>query len=182
MRERQNRSGDVSEAIGSGFPVSTDRTPAMPDASCPAQDFCIDSAERANWLVRRIVEARAYRERVRIWAEKEVRRASREERDLLHRFGPQLQGWVTSQIAQSKGRRKSINLPAGTAGFRKIGARLLVDDPAAALDWASQNCPKAVVTRQLLSKSILKDHILATGEVPDVGISLEPVRESFFVR
>jgi hypothetical protein len=166
----------------SGLVISTDPIPVSSGTRGPAQEFCIDSADRANWLVRRIVAARAYRERVRVWAEAEERRAILEERELLHRFGPQLQRWIISEIAKSNGRRKSVSLPAGTAGFRQIGTRLLIDDATAALDWARINCPQAVVTRQILSKSTLKEHMFATGEVPDVGISLEPSRESFFVR
>jgi hypothetical protein len=39
----------------------------------------IDSAHAANWLVRKVLERRRYRERVQVWADGEIRRAEREE-------------------------------------------------------------------------------------------------------
>ena len=81
------------------------------------QVFCIDSAERANWLVRRVIEARAYGDRVRTWAAKEQKRAERDEAQLMYMFGRQLQDWVVQDLATHRGRRKSVSLPAGTVGF-----------------------------------------------------------------
>ena len=40
----------------------------------------VHDAESAAWVVRRVVEARQYAQRVRVWAEVEQRRAEAEER------------------------------------------------------------------------------------------------------
>src|SRR5688572_26051871 len=83
--------------------------------------FVIDSAERANWLLRKIVECRAYGQRAREFAEREQRRAAREEKRLLWRFGRQLEAWAAGEIAKSGGRLKSVALPAGTLSYRRLG-------------------------------------------------------------
>ena len=55
--------------------------PDVPDA------FAVDDASSANWLVRKVVESRNYAEHVKEWAALELRRAEREERFFLERFG-----------------------------------------------------------------------------------------------
>src|SRR5688500_12514301 len=59
--------------------------------------FVIDDAEKASWAVRKIVEARAYGERVQQWCERELRRAEREEEWLLRRFGAELEAWAKAE-------------------------------------------------------------------------------------
>jgi hypothetical protein len=56
--------------------------------------FAVRDEASANWVVRRVVEARTYAERVKAWAEREQRRARREERFFLHRFGAELDRWL----------------------------------------------------------------------------------------
>src|SRR4051794_429772 len=88
--------------------------------------FEIDSAERANWLVRRLVECRAYSERARAFAERERRRAEREERLLMARFAHQLERWLVQQLGRQCGRGKSVELPAGVVGLRRVKPKLVI--------------------------------------------------------
>jgi hypothetical protein len=144
--------------------------------------FEINSAERANWLVRKIIDARCYAKKVTEWAEQEHRRAASEERALLHLFGRQLESWAVQEIALKGGRRKSVCLPAGTVGFRETGAKLVIDDEAIVIEWAKQHAPEAVITSVRLSKSTLDALLHSTGVVPEVGAHVEPARNRFFVR
>ena len=73
---------------------------AAPDDAAPDDGFVVRDASSANWVVRKIVEARAYAQRVKAWAELEQRRAQREEDVLLRRFGVELEAWARQQIAQ----------------------------------------------------------------------------------
>src|SRR5687768_10409667 len=82
-----------------------------------AEGFSVNSDSTANWLVRKIAECRAYRERIERWAAMEIKRAEREEAFFMTRFGRQLETWARRQIAKQRG-RKSVKLPAGTVGFR----------------------------------------------------------------
>src|SRR4051812_37830723 len=89
--------------------------------------FAIDCENHANWLVRRIVAAREYSQRVKAWAEQEQNRAAREEQTLMFLFGRQIESWARDEIKKLH-KRKSLNLPAGAVGFRAVSACLQVDN------------------------------------------------------
>lgn len=148
--------------------------------SVPKQ-FAIIDDRSANWLVKRIVAARDYADRVKQWAEQEQRRAAREEQTLLYLFGRQAEEWAREEIAKTKSKRKSLNLPAGPIGFRRCPARLVVDDEATVLEWARTSCPAAVQTVERLSKSALNTHFGNNGELPPDGARVDPAQEKFFV-
>jgi phage host-nuclease inhibitor protein Gam len=143
--------------------------------------FAIEDEKSANWLIKRIVSARQYAARVKEWAEQELRRADREEKTLMHLFGRQIEGWAREEIDKLKGKRKSINLPAGAVGFRTVKPCLQVDDEAFVIRWASENLPAAVVTVQKLSRSALKDHFAETGDMPPEGVHVDPGGDRFFI-
>jgi len=144
--------------------------------------FCIEDESTANWLVRRVQSARQYSVRVREWADQEVRRAEREETTLMFLFGRQIEMWAKSEIEKLKGKRKSINLPAGAVGFRSVGPRLVVDDEGLVLKWAKHHLPSAVVVTERLSKSVINEHVEKVGEIPDEGVHVEPAAEKFYIR
>lgn len=144
--------------------------------------FAIDCEEHANWLVKKVVAARTYAARVKQWAEREQRRAAREEQTLMFLFGRQLETWTRSEISKLRGRRKSINLPAGMVGIRVVGPSLKVDDEDRVIAWAMTYCPAVVITLPKLSRIALKDHFEATGELPEAGAHIEPESERFYLR
>ena len=144
--------------------------------------FCIDNPERANWLVRRVLEARAYGDRVRTWAEQEQNRADRDEARMMYLFGRQLQDWATQELAGQHGQRKSINLPAGIIGFRQTVMQLRIDNQPAVMEWARERLPEAIIIKESLSKAAINEHFAATGEIPDAGITVEPAQEKFYIR
>lgn len=154
--------------------------------------FRVDDDMSANWVVRRITEARAYARRVEAWAATEIRRAEADERYFLARFGGQLEQWLRQAIAREGSRRKSVPLPAGTVGLRKAQDRLEVIDSSQVMAWARQHLPGAIrVTvnaagddavavqrwcqqhlptasvEERVSKSDLNEHVQRTGELPE---------------
>lgn len=149
--------------------------------SVPKQFEIVDE-KSANWLIRRIMNSRSYATRVKEWAEGELRRAAREEHTLLFLFGRQIENWTKEEIAKMKGKRKSLNLPAGCVGFRAQPTRVVVDDESLVLNWAKKSLPSAVVVVEKLSKSVLNEHCEKTGELPEDGIHVEPAAEKFFIR
>jgi len=146
------------------------------------EGFHVHDDSSANWVIRKIQEARAYSCRVAEWSEKEQVRAKREEDFFLFRYGQQLMDYARKKIDELGGRRKSIALPAGTLGFRKEHAKIIIDDEAAVLAWAKAHKPDLVTIIERLSKSGLNEHIDATGEIPEAGLHIEPEKEKFFVR
>jgi hypothetical protein len=175
-------------------PESDTERPSLPEAapgdaevdlevlkSVPKQ-FAIVDENTANWLVRKIVAARGYAASVKEWAEREQRRAAREEQTLTFLFGRQIECWAQGAVGKLNGRRKSIALPAGCVGFRKIAAKLVIDDEPTVLTWAKANCPDAIIVVERLSKSILDDLVEKTGVIPDDGAHIEPESERFYIR
>jgi hypothetical protein len=146
------------------------------------KSFAVDSEKSANWLVRKIVAARQYADHVKAWADHEQRRSAREEQCLMFLFGRQLEAWAQAEIEKFNGRQKSLTLPAGTVGYRKLAAKLVVDDEAAVLSWARKNCPAAVVMSEKLSKVLFDEHVQKCGEIPDAGAHVEPETERFYIK
>ena len=149
--------------------------------SVPKQ-FEITDDKTANWLVKKVMAARAYAQSVKEWADREARRAAREETTLLFLYQRQLETWCRAEIVSRGGRTKSVSLPAGTVALRTVNESLQVDDETAVLNWAKENCPQAVTVVEKLSRAVLKQYFEATGELPDAGAHVEPARESFSIR
>lgn len=141
--------------------------------------FAVTDKATANWLVRKIVEARRYARSVKEWAEQEQHRAEREEKSLLHLFGSQIEAWAKCEVVKLNGRRKSVSLPAGTLSFRRENSKLVIVDEKAVLEWARKACPAAIEISEKLSRSAFKAHVEATGELPDTGVYSEPAKEAF---
>jgi Bacteriophage Mu Gam like protein len=141
--------------------------------------FEVRDHSSANWLVRKIVEARLYRRRVQEWAIGETRRAEREEQFFLQRYGPQLEAWAREQITNSS--RKSLKLPAGTVGFRTEPGRLEIKDESRLISWCRRVLPNALRTNICILKSLVSDHLQQTGECPD-GADVSGGGERFFVK
>lgn len=168
-------------------------------------EFKVRDEGSANWLVRKVVDARSYAKRVQTWAALEIRRSENDEHFLMHRYGAQLEAWAREQLGAGGNRRRSIALPGGTVGFRSIAMRLSIVDEtllmgwcavnlpntvvaevsavgceAARLrEWVRQNCPSAAITMGVV-KSLVDDHFRQSGECP---IGTECVTgEKFFIR
>ena len=142
--------------------------------------FHVCDASTANWVVRKIVEARQYAQRVKAWAELEQRRAQRDERFLLRRFGVELEAWARQQVAQQHDGRRSVSLPAGKVGFRIEPTRLAITDETKLLAWCRANLPSAIRVIESVPKTPLMEHIKLTGEVPD-GAEIQGGGERFHI-
>jgi hypothetical protein len=143
--------------------------------------FRIRDEASANWVVRKIVECRAYRERVARWAQAEALRAERQERFLMHRFAGELEAWAREQVGRQRGRSRSISLPAGVLGFRREPSKLLVVDERALVGWCHAHLPAAIKVTESLLKSEIQAHIKTTGECP-VGAEFGGGAERFYIR
>lgn len=153
--------------------------PAEPD---PDEPFHVHDEFTANWVVRKVVEARRYRERVKVWADQEIGRSKKDEERLLYLYGRQLEAWAISAIARSGGRRRSIALPAGRVGQRKASSKLVIEDMATVVGWSKTACPEAVTIVERASTKKLLEYIRQTGEVPPAGARLDGDGDVFFIR
>lgn len=139
--------------------------------------FEVTDAVGASWVVRKIVEARARRERIKEWARLEMKAAQREEEFFQRRFGPSLEAWV----AQNLHGRKTLRLPDGALGYRRRRMTLQIEDKEQLLEWCKSNLPDAVRIKEDVLKTPLNEHLKETGEVPP-GCDVEPGGDEFYVR
>jgi hypothetical protein len=144
--------------------------------------FSVCDEETANLVVWRIVAARIRAERAIAFAEAESNRAKREEAFFLGRYGTQLEQFARRKLAEAKGRRKTVRLPAGSLCFRNQPPHLVIEDEVAVLAWARAHAPALVRTVVSVSKSGLNEHVRTTGELPDRGVRVEGPLEKFSVR
>ena len=170
------------------------------------ENFEVMDEATSNWVVRKIVGARAYAERVEVWAAAETRRARNEEQWFLTRYGGQLEQWVRQELADRGSRSRSLKLPAGQLGFRSVPASFKTAEIAAVIGWCRQHLPEALrvhvdaqghsagLLRSLLGShdfklevedgviaAEVKKHIESTGELPP-GMVTVAAEERFYVR
>ena len=162
--------------MGSTVPVSED-VRADPDRPAVPDRFRIHDEATANWLVRRVVEVRCYRDRVKAWAD-------RDEAFFLDRYDPELGVWLRCQLIEQRGRRCSVALPGGTVGFRRQSPKWVVLDEPTVLAWAQTACPEAVetITTTRLRKRAFVEHLTRTGEMPPSGAELQSAADRLYIR
>ncbi|HEV7298055.1 MAG TPA: hypothetical protein VGN72_01730 [Tepidisphaeraceae bacterium] len=182
------------------------------DDADPGVAAIVDDAFRvvdeatASWVVRKIVECRAYAARARDWAERELRRAERDEQWLLRRFGAELEGWLRDELGRRGGRARSVPLPAGTVGLRRQPGRLEVIDEPSLVAWCERHLREALrVTvdaegdvaaelarwqrarqedarvRKQVMREALNRHVAELGEVPD-GVTVSSAEDRLYVK
>ncbi len=145
-------------------------------APCP-ETFCPDTEAGANWVLGKIADRRARAARIRENAERMARAEEREAEALEWRYTGALQHFLEAQTAG--GKRKSIRLFHGVIGYRTRPAGVQVTDLGAALAWAKDNLPAAVV--EALDRKVLSDRLTATGEALPFA-ALAPAEETFYIK
>ncbi|MFA5377241.1 MAG: host-nuclease inhibitor Gam family protein [Dehalococcoidia bacterium] len=149
-------------------------------------EFAVTEMSSAHWCMRKIWEARlrmaeradlAQKElaRIQAWLDKE----NAADLESVAYLESKLEPWVEAAI--DGGKKRSINLPFGIAGFRHTPDKLEIKDEAAALAWAKANKPEAVKVRESILKEPLADHIKTTGEIPD-GCEPVPGEDRFYTK
>ena len=135
------------------------------------QAFRVTELASAAWCMRKAREAQeamarnndyaqAMAAKYREWADKENERHAA----TIERMRGYLEPWVREQTT---GKRRSVSLPDGTAGFRRTPQRIEYRDETAVVVWAEGKAPEKVVVKKTLPKAAAKELIEATGEVPE---------------
>ncbi|HEV2293571.1 MAG TPA: hypothetical protein VGR35_06925 [Tepidisphaeraceae bacterium] len=170
------------------------------------REFVVDSEEAANSLVRSVKHEREYACRVEVWAATEIKRARRREEYLLQRYGHQVEAWLRRRLEGERDRRRSINLPAGSVGFRAAPAKVHVTDTTALLTWVKANLIDALQVQvsavgsdasrlaewqaaeglesqltESVSKRLVNAYVAEIGELPE-GTGLEPAHDQLQIK
>jgi phage host-nuclease inhibitor protein Gam len=151
-----------------------------PGSNSALPAFCIDSEERAEWLLRKLSTIQAEKARITEQAKKRTAELDADYTRLLGRFSSDLEAWARQEAERR--RRRSVTLLHGTLAFRTVPASLRVGDPSDALTTAKAVIPTAVQTiEQIDRKAFLefaKQHFATTGELLP-GIERTEARETF---
>lgn len=198
---------DVNELDAPNATVPLDKQgQARDEDQVAGREFVVDTDEAANWLVRSIKSQRDYVCRVEQWAAIEIKRARRREEYLLQRYGHELEAWLRRRLEDERGRRRSINLPAGSVGFRAASAKLHVTNTTALLTWVKANLIDALQVQisaagsdasrlaewqaaegletqftESVSKRLVNAYVAEIGELPE-GTGLEPAHDQLQIK
>ena len=163
-----------AQSLPSSVPVDPSES-----SGTAAPAFIVDSLSRADWCIARVLEAEArithrtelattLHERIDAWLTK----ASASDNDSISYLSMILRPYVESEVSKQR-RSRSLVLPSGTAQLRKLADRLEITNPEAAMAWAANNAPTAIIIKKELSRSVLKNLITAQGEaIPGCEFSL----------
>lgn len=172
-------------------------------------EFHVTDERSANWVLRKLAEARMRVSKALEWAAHEEEAGKNEEEHLMARFGSELQEFAARAI--EGGKKKSLSLPAGTVGFRSSPEKIEVKDDDAYIEWVERSFPGALnvtlsifacghdiaTIRELAQQATLRGlqssltvkpdknevnlHCKNTGELPD-GCELVPAQDKFYVK
>ena len=148
-------------------------------AEVEQEGFTVKNQQTAEWVVKRIAQHRrrqaevdelyqAELYRLKAWKQKQ----DEKEQASIDYFENILKPW-----AQEQG--KSVSLPSGRVRFRKMQDKFIYDDQAV-MAWAKEHLPEAIRVKEELEKKAIKDHVKATGELPD-GLTIEQQEPKFEV-
>ena len=147
------------------------------------EGFTVDSTDKADWAISKAVAAQAeieklndlhdeYVSRIAQWYQKEIKQY----KDTIEYMESLVKPWLQAELVDSK--KRSISLPSGVAGLRKLQPKLEVIDEKIALESCRTKHPEAI--KESLRKSTLND-ILKTGELVD-GCTVSPAESSFYIK
>lgn len=137
----------------------------------------------AEWVISCFVAVQNHQRTVRAAAEAMLRFDDAELARLLDEHGGRLRDWLQSKL---HGNRRSVRTLQGVTGLRKTPGRVIVTDEAAALAWAEQELPEAVVRKLDRKRFHVKggELVTARGEVLAVvppGLEVKESEDKFYV-
>ena len=135
------------------------------------------TTEEVTSYLDQILSARARLERVKAACAELIREAEADvaEAELVL---PALEMWAKANPPK---RGKTIRLPVGQLGWRRVPGGPRVIDDAAALAWARQALPQAVRVEESVDRHTIRAYVERTGELPP-GVEIKPDEERFGVR
>ena len=150
-------------------------------AATEKPEFHITDEAAANWLLRKLANIEAEKQRVKAQAAEIVAALDADAARLRFLYEAELAAFARERLAQGGNRRKSLHLLQGTLAFRTVPASLRVADAEAALPRAhALGCTRvevdATAYREAAQKALEK-----TGELLP-GVQRVPEHESFTLR
>jgi len=133
--------------------------------------------ELAIWYLGKVNDLDSQIERIKEQAGALIRAAENRKRGLAWKWGGAFKEIIDAKLRSQGGKKRSVDLLTGRAGYRKQAEKLTIIDPAKVLEWADFNCPQAIKRECRITP--LKDHFAETGEIPP-GVHLTEARDTFY--
>lgn len=139
----------------------------------------------ATWYLGKLAELEARRITIKQQAKVMLTQIDGAEKYIAFRWGDEFKGCIEAMLQSQGGKKKSIDLLTGRAGFRKKDSSIFIRDSAAALKWCKDHCPDAL-EQHIARTTPIKEHIESginrqTGEIPEVpGVEYNPPTNHFY--
>ncbi|WP_394796975.1 host-nuclease inhibitor Gam family protein [Armatimonas sp.] len=151
------------------------------------EQFTIQSREHGEWYLRKLANIEAERQRIEAQAALMLRQLETDRNGLTGRYQSQFENLVRIELEASKGKRKSVTFFNGTAGFRTVASRLVIESEADALTTARLVAPATITTEAVerFDKAAFRahaaEHFETTGEILP-GFTRTEERQEFSVK
>lgn len=147
------------------------------------ESFHIDSAERADWLLKKLMHLDAEKATITAMAAQRIEELEADKNRLMGRFSGELEAWAREEAERR--RRQTVTLSYGSVSFRKVASRLTVTSEADAITTARAVLPEAIQTVEHFDKAAYLAHakttLETTGELLP-GIETTEERTSFSIK
>ena len=151
------------------------------------EQFTIQTREHGEWYLRKLANLEAERQRIEAQAALMLCQLETDRNSLTTRFQSQFENLVRAELEAAKGKRKSITFFNGTAGFRTVASRLVIESEADALTTARLVAPATITseTVERFDKAAFRAHaaahLEATGELLP-GFTRTEERQEFGIK
>ena len=149
---------DMAEAVGA---LEADATQAQEHAQPGEMSWL------PTWFLGQLNQLDAAEEVIKAQTKRLLAEIDTRRKALRWKYGQPMQAQVEADLAKQKGRKRSVNYPTGTAGFRASGGkeRLAVENEVVAIGHAESVCPAAVVVHKHLLVTKALEYAKETGEI-----------------
>ncbi len=141
------------------------------------EHFVVDSLEKALWATSKLDQAqkalddltkaaRMFHDRIQTWHTK----ASQKYEQTVSYMETLLRPFLADKLTGVKA--KSIDLPGYRVGFRTSPAKVIIEDPHAAVEYLEKYVPEAVVVSKDVAKTVVKPLLTAGELIPGVNLIL----------
>jgi phage host-nuclease inhibitor protein Gam len=154
----------------------------------PADErFVLDSEEKVNWLLRKLANLEAEKQRVTVQFQTMMAALESDERSLRFRFENDLRAFAALKLTEGGNRKKTVHLLQGSLSFRTMPQAIRVKDLTSAIAFARvTNLPcLETVTEEKFNANIYRQRaqevLEERGEILP-GIEVLPERENFVIK
>jgi hypothetical protein len=171
-------SGQTEPVIHDGFIIDPETGEVLGHIE-KSGEFHVRDQESADWVLRKMLQAKTAIETVKANAEKLIRRHQRELDWLNLRFESELEELASRELKSQK--TKTLQLSYGALAFRRVAPQVQATEDA--IGWLEQLAPDAVkTTKSVLVSQIPEDVVTAAIAEERPGIFIRPERESFSIK